>query len=135
MRVLLDNCVPLRLRDVLTGHAVKHAAELGWEELKNGALLAKAATEFDLLLTTDQNIRYQQNLSKLPIPVLENDTRDSRFEALGPMAAGILAAIEMSRTHRFVSLKEDGTIETLFERIGPGDAGQTNGRGSTGQPT
>ena len=60
------------LREHLTSHAVTTAFELGWSNLKNGDLLAAAETSFDLLITTDQQLRYQQNLSgrKLAILVL-----------------------------------------------------------------
>ncbi len=60
------------LRDHLTSHNVATAFELGWSNLKNGELLAAAETSFDLLITTDQQLRYQQNLSgrKLAILVL-----------------------------------------------------------------
>ena len=60
------------LREHLTSHHVATAFELGWSNLKNGELLAAAETSFDLFITTDQQLRYQQNLSgrKLAILVL-----------------------------------------------------------------
>jgi hypothetical protein len=54
MRVLLDECVPERLRAELTGHAVRTVAEMGWSGIKNGQLLQRAATEFDCFLTVDR---------------------------------------------------------------------------------
>lgn len=70
MRVLLDECAPRRLQRELPGHDVRTVAEMGWGGVKNGALLQRAAAEFDVFLTVDQNVRYQQNLSALPIPVI-----------------------------------------------------------------
>jgi hypothetical protein len=72
MRILFDQGTPVPLREHLTSHAVTTAFELGWSNLKNGDLLAAAETSFDLLITTDQQLRYQQNLSvrKLAILVL-----------------------------------------------------------------
>ena len=70
MRVLLDECAPRRLQRELPGHDVRTDAEMGWGGVKNGALLQRAAAEFDVFLTVDQNVRYQQNLSALPIPVI-----------------------------------------------------------------
>lgn len=72
MRILFDQGTPLPLRDHLTSHTVITAFELGWSNLKNGELLAAAETSFDLFITTDQQLRYQQNLSgrKLAILVL-----------------------------------------------------------------
>jgi hypothetical protein len=73
MRVLFDQAVPLPVRSYLVGHSVRTAAQQGWATLGNGELLKVAeAAGFDILLTTDKNIRYQQNLSgrKIAIVVL-----------------------------------------------------------------
>lgn len=58
------------LRDHLAGHEVRTAYELGWSTLRNGDLLAKAELQFDALVTTDRNLRNQQNLSGRPIAIL-----------------------------------------------------------------
>ena len=72
MRILFDQGTPVPLRDYLDTHAVVTVFELGWSNLANGELLAAAETSFDLFITTDQQIRYQQNLKgrKLAILVL-----------------------------------------------------------------
>ena len=73
MRVLFDQGTPAPLRHVLVGHSVETAFELGWGTLQNGALIAAAESNgFDVLLTTDKNLKYQQNLSgrRLAIVVL-----------------------------------------------------------------
>ena len=60
MRILLDECVPRRLRRALVGHEVRTAAELGWNSLKNGLLLQAATSDkFDVFLTTDQRLDSQ----------------------------------------------------------------------------
>jgi hypothetical protein len=63
MRILFDHGTPAPLRRALTAHTVSTAYEMGWAELDNGALLAAAERDFDALVTTDRNLRYQQNLS------------------------------------------------------------------------
>jgi len=70
MRVLLDECLPRRLKAELSDHEVRTAQEVGWAGLKNGELLRVAAGQFDVLLTVDRNIAYQQNLRGLAIGVL-----------------------------------------------------------------
>jgi hypothetical protein len=73
MQILFDQATPVPLRRHLHGHTVRTAAQQGWATLKNGDLLVAAeAAGFDLLLTTDKNIRYQQNLAgrKIAIVVL-----------------------------------------------------------------
>ena len=64
MLILFDNGTPAPLRHALTGHVVVEAIERGWERTSNGELIAAAETAgFDVLLTTDKNLRYQQNLT------------------------------------------------------------------------
>jgi uncharacterized protein (DUF2249 family) len=72
MRIVFDQGTPIPLRYHLAGHVVETVFELGWSTLANGALLAAAEESFALLITTDQKLRYQQNLAgrKLSILVL-----------------------------------------------------------------
>ena|SRR5437867_1346452 len=72
MRILFDQGTPVPLRRALAAHQVSTAFELGWSKLDNGELLAAAEGQFDLLLTTHQDLRYQQNLAgrRLAVVVL-----------------------------------------------------------------
>src|ERR1041385_1176766 len=71
MRILFDQGTPAPLRRHLTGHAVTTAHERGWSDLKNGELLDAAERDgFELLLTTDKNLRYQQNLQSRRLAIL-----------------------------------------------------------------
>jgi hypothetical protein len=70
MRILFDQGTPVPLRAHLTGHTVQTAFELGWSNLENGALLAVAEGSFELLITTDQQLRYQHNLTGRKLSVL-----------------------------------------------------------------
>ena len=71
MRILFDHGTPAPLRSFLVGHTVKRTQDMGWDMLTNGELLSAAGEAgFDLLLTTDKNIRYQQNLSAHKITVV-----------------------------------------------------------------
>lgn len=70
MRILFDQGTPVPLRRHLPGHIVSTAHEMGWSDLTNGDLLVKAESQFDLLLTTDQNLRYQQNLKGRRLAIL-----------------------------------------------------------------
>lgn len=63
MRVFLDECVDWRLGREIFGHEVKTARQMGWTTIKNGELLALAATSFDVFITVDRNLSFQQNLS------------------------------------------------------------------------
>ena len=71
MRILLDQCTPAPLRSALAGHVVVTAYERGWSTLDNGDLLTAAEADgFDLMVSTDQNIRYQQKLAGRRIAIL-----------------------------------------------------------------
>jgi hypothetical protein len=70
MQILFDHGTPAPLRRALPAHTVSTAYEMGWASLTNGELLKVAEDRFDLLLTTDQNLRYQQNLTGRRIAIL-----------------------------------------------------------------
>jgi hypothetical protein len=70
MLILFDQGTPLPLKDHLLTHTVATAFELGWSNLENGKLLQAAETSFDLLITTDQQLRFQQNLAGRRLAVL-----------------------------------------------------------------
>jgi hypothetical protein len=70
MRILFDQGTPAPLRHALKGHTVATAFEQGWAQLANGELLDAAERAFDAFITTDQNLRYQQNLSGRGLAIL-----------------------------------------------------------------
>lgn len=71
MRVLLDQATPLPIRPFLKGHTVRTAAQEKWDRLRNGELLTAAEQAgFDVLVTTDKNVKYQQNLKGRSIAIL-----------------------------------------------------------------
>lgn len=86
MRVLLDECVPKPLKNYLPEHTVQTVVEMGWSGTKNGALLKRMNTEgFTVLLTADQNLRYEQNLKKVGISVVVMVARSNRMTNLVPL--------------------------------------------------
>jgi predicted nuclease of predicted toxin-antitoxin system len=92
MRVLFDHGTPAPLQSFLTGHTVREAKAQGWDTFKNGDLLAAAeAAGFDVLVTTDKNMRYQQNLigRTVAIVVLGN----AQWPVLRLHVAHVVAAV------------------------------------------
>ena len=69
-RILFDNCTPATLRKHLKPYDVTTAGEKGWEELKNGELLKRAEREFDVMISCDSNIKYQQRLPDFTIALI-----------------------------------------------------------------
>ena len=90
MRILLDESLPRRLLGELPGHQAATVTEQGWSGLGNGDLLRTAAPDFDVFLTADQNLEYQQNLSALPIAVLVLAARDNTFDTLRQLMPQVL---------------------------------------------
>jgi hypothetical protein len=78
MKILLDECVPWPMHKFLTGHECSTARQHGWGGIKNGDLLRLVEKDFNLFITSDQNIRYQQNLAGRQIAILELSTNDLR---------------------------------------------------------
>ena len=93
MRVLLDECVPRTLRKELLGHEVVTVAEAGWAGVKNGELLQRAAGQFDLLLTVDRNLEYQQNFAGVGLAVIVIVAPSNDVTVLRPFMPAVLAAI------------------------------------------
>ena len=90
MRILLDEDIPRRLSEHLPGHEVSTVPRCGWSGVKNGKLLTLAANEFDVFLTMDSNLEYQQNLKALPIAVLVMLAVSNRMEHLLPLVPNVL---------------------------------------------
>lgn len=92
MRILFDQGTPAPLRHALAGHSVETAYEKGWSNLSNGDLLAAAeGAGFDLFVTTDQNLRYQQNLLGRRLAILVLPT--TRWPIIQRHAAEVAAAV------------------------------------------
>jgi Domain of unknown function (DUF5615) len=93
MRVLLDECVPRALRNDISGHEVKTVAEAGWAGVKNGELLRRAAAAFDILITVDRNLEYQQNFEGLSLAVIVVHSPSNDIAVLRTMMQAVVAAI------------------------------------------
>ena len=85
MRILIDECLPKKLKRELADHIVFMVQEKGWSGMKNGELLRVAEHEFDVWVTADQNIEYQQNLNRFNIAVIALVAPNNRLGTLLPM--------------------------------------------------
>lgn len=87
---MLDECLPRKLKKELVEHDVSTVPEMGWAGKKNGELLKLAAAEFDVFLTADQNLAYQQKLETAGFGVIVLVTRDNRFESFKELIPKVL---------------------------------------------
>ena len=85
MRVLLDECLPKRLKRELGEHEAKTVPEMGWASIKNGSLLRLAEAEFDVFLTVDRNLEFQQNIPALKLGVIALVAFSNDIDALRPL--------------------------------------------------
>ena len=85
MRILLDESLPHDLAALILDHQVSTVRNEGWTSVKNGRLLALAATRFDVFISADRNLEFQQNLVKLPLAVVVLIARKNRVQDLEPL--------------------------------------------------
>ena len=97
MRVLLDECIDWRLSRSITGHDIKTAHQMGWASVKNGELLAQAAEHFDVFVTVDRNLSFQQSLTSFPIAVVILHAKTNRLADLLPLVPALLSALESAQ--------------------------------------
>lgn len=107
MKVLLDECVPVQVKNALSEHEVATAPKMGWGSLSNGDLLNAAENAgFEILIIADKNLRYQQNLARRRIAILElwtnhRPTLEKNFDR-------IRAAVEKISAGEYVSFDAIG---------------------------
>jgi predicted nuclease of predicted toxin-antitoxin system len=105
LRLLLDECVPARLRKALASHQVSTVPEEGWSGVKNGKLLMLAAVKFDALITVDKNLPYQQNTVSLPISVFVLDAPSNELPYLLPLVPKLEVALASHEPGDYVLLR------------------------------
>ena len=93
MRVLLDECLPRRLKRDLVGHEARTAPEMGWASKRNGELLHLAEREFDVFLTVDRELQHQQNLPTFRIGIVVMLARTNTLLDLRPLIPEVLQAL------------------------------------------
>ncbi|CAN5723698.1 hypothetical protein BH11ARM2_BH11ARM2_22610 [soil metagenome] len=108
MRVLIDNCVPRKFARLITGHEVFLARQMGWHELSNGDLISAAEQGgFDVLVTTDKNLQYQQNLTGRKISIVVLAPRLVFFESLAPLIGPLTLTLAGLAEGSFVVIKPE----------------------------
>jgi hypothetical protein len=93
VKLLLDECIDRRFSRDLAWHEVKTVPQMGWSGIKNGELLILAENEFEVFITVDRNLSFQQNLPKFNIAVLVLHASSNRLADLKPLAPKILSML------------------------------------------
>lgn len=107
MKILFDNYVDRRLKKYLEEYEVKTAYEMGWADYTNGKLLSEAGKDFDVMITTDKNIKYQQNLNTLPISIIVLNAKSNRLENLVALIPKLKEVFSTLALYKFYEVKEE----------------------------
>ena len=102
MQILIDECLPKKLKRELVGYTVFTVPEKGWAGLKNGELLRVAENEFDVWITADRSIEYQQNLSRFEIAVVVLVALSNQLQALLPLMPRLHEVLQLIEPHQIV---------------------------------
>ena len=94
MNIILDEWLPRKLKRELVGHEAQTIQEMGWSGIVNGSFMALIGQkDFEVFITIDKNMRYQQNLDKLPCALMVLQTASNAFGSIEPHVPSILQAL------------------------------------------
>ncbi len=102
MKVLLDECLPKKLKHEVNAEFVTTVPEAGWASIQNGTLLRLAEQEFDVFLTNDQNLEHQQNLKKLDLAIVVLVASTNDIEDLIPLMPAVIDALSNVRAGELI---------------------------------
>jgi hypothetical protein len=97
MKILLDECVDWRLSRDIVGHDVKTVRQIGWQTIKNGELMRLVSGSFDIFVTVDRNLSFQQNLSTYNFSVIVLVAKTNRLADLRPLIPKLLESLPMAK--------------------------------------
>lgn len=109
MKILIDECLPRKLKYELPDHEVQTVSEAGWSGTKNGALLRLMAGTFDVFITIDGNLEDQQQLAGQPVAFVVLSAVNNKLETLLPLMPAVrlsLDSIKPGQVIRFTTLQE-----------------------------
>jgi hypothetical protein len=105
IRVLLDECVHSKLKRSLSTFQVETVIDAGWRGITNGKLLNLAAKQFDVFITSDKNIEYQQHNESLPIPVIVISTKGNMWVDIEPIVPQIESLLMKDLKNEFYRVR------------------------------
>ncbi len=109
MRLLLDECIARNLKRDLVGHEALTVVEAGFSGMKNGALLRAASGNFDVLITVDRNLPFQQNIATLQIAVMILMAQGITYPDLKPLIPEVLASLSNIQPGELLRIEKRST--------------------------
>jgi hypothetical protein len=107
VRLLLDECIPKRLSREFAEHEIRTVQQAGWTGLANGRLLRAAEHDFDVFITVDQSLRFQQNVSGFSIAVVVLEARSNDIEDLRPRVPRVRELLAELRPGHVVRVSQE----------------------------
>jgi len=107
MRVFVDACIDRGIVEILVGHEVRTAFDVGWQNLKDHALPPKVAAEFDVFLTADRGFEFEHNLYKLPIGIVIAHVTRNKLANNRTIAPRLLAALQTVKAGEVLHVRAD----------------------------
>ena len=113
MRILIDECLDWRLKRDLFGHSARAVSDVGWSGIKNGQLLSLAAGQFDVFLTADRNLSFQQNLTVRSLAVIVLQAESLRLIHTRPLMQKVLLLTEDGSIARNAAIYASAHVRAL----------------------
>ena len=105
MKILLDECIDRRFAKFLKGNSVSTVPQAGWAGIKNGELLARADKIFDIFITVDRNLSFQQHLPRFKIKVIVLQAKGNKLSDLEPLVPRILSKLRESKIPQMIHIR------------------------------
>jgi predicted nuclease of predicted toxin-antitoxin system len=96
MKILLDECIDRRLIREFIGYEIKTVPQMGWAGIKDRELLVLAEAEFDIFVTADRNLSFQQNLSQFDLSLVVLQAQSNRLADLKPLVPKVLEILDIA---------------------------------------
>jgi predicted nuclease of predicted toxin-antitoxin system len=107
MRILLDESIPRKFGFLLSDHFVRTVQQMGFGGLVNGKLLKAASSDFDVLISGDQNMSYQQNANTLPMSVIVLIAKNNKLESFVPLVPKLFKVLDALDMPKFIQIEAD----------------------------
>lgn len=107
MKILIDECLPRKLKLALPEHDVETVPEAGWSGKKNGELLRLMTGVFDVFITIDSNLEYQQQLADQPVSFIILFAKNNKYETLLPLMTHVGQVLETIEPGQIIRISED----------------------------
>lgn len=107
MKILIDECLPRKLKNTLENHEVSTVPQAGWAGKTNGELLELMTGVYDVFITVDSNLQYQQKLQDLPTSFIVLSAKNNKLETLIPLMPDVQGTLETIQHGEVIIIHED----------------------------